>query len=275
LPDVAARYLNDLTKRGSRYWAVCPFHSDSEPTNFNIYPSDDNCYRFYCFVCEAAGDVVDFISAIEGCSIADSTKRLSKEQLPNVGEFKRKKLPPSQSTRWKPILPVPESAPAYDPKNTFNPERNKVVNYERIMERLDAYRGEKGELLFYVIRIKFSDKKMTPVITFCEGPDGERRWAAKRMNEPYPIMGLDELKARPEANVILVSGEKCKAELSAVSKTYVVISWLGGDKAIAKTDWIPIVGRKIYAWPDADNPGNLYMHKLSKIVDEIEKAGTG
>lgn len=281
LPEVVARYCGDLKQRGSKYWSLCPFHDDTHADNFNIYRTRAGHYAFRCFACGEAGDVIDFVAKIEGCDVAEAVKRLTGDALPQVGTYKPKPLPKNQEHDWIPIVPAPANAPPYNPERTFNPVAGEVKNYKRIMSRLDAYRGTKGELLFYVIRIEFDDKndkhrKATPVITYCEGPGGKRRWCAKRHNPPYTLLGLEELAARPKANVIVVSGEKCKAALTPVYKDYVVVTWLGGDDAVTQTDWSPLAGRNtVLCWPDADNPGNSAMNKMTKIVDEIEKNGTG
>lgn len=273
--EVVARYV-DIRRRGNVYYGKCPFHDDTNPS-FNVYEGDDQIWRYRCHACGESGDVIDFVSTIEGCDTAEAVKRLSGGNLPPVGTYVPKTLPRSQINLWEPIVPAPPDAPEYVPEFTFNPNRGRKVNYQRCMERLDPYYGPDGSLLFYVIRLRFSDgKKACPVITYCKGPKGERAWTAKRMKAPYPLQGLDELAARPNANVMLVSGEKCKAALSPVFTEYVVISWLGGDEAVNESDWSPLAAvDKIYLWPDADKSGNTAMNRIAKIVDGIEKSGTG
>jgi hypothetical protein len=276
LPDVIGRYV-DLRRSGARFWGLCPFHKDTKPTNFNVFRGKDGGGRYRCWACGESGDVVDFIARIEGVSIAEAVKILDGNALPDVGTYKPKTLPPSQVNEWNSISPVPEHATAYEPSVTLNPNHGRKVDYRQFMERLDPYFNTAGALVFYVIRVKYPDEaKMTIAVSWCRGPNGQECWAAKRPAPPHPIMGADEIAARPDAKVVLVSGEKCKAMLAPVFPEVIVITWLGGDKNIHNTDWSPLVDVKsVWQWADADIPGNNAMNKIAKIVAEIEKAGTG
>jgi hypothetical protein len=251
--DVASRYI-ELKRRGSEYVALCPFHGEKTPS-FTVYPSRDGLMRFRCFGCGAGsdgGDVIDFVSAIEGIEVSEACKRLSDGALPHVGTFKPP-LPPAvdQSQSWRPIVPVPDDAPEYDPARTFNPRRGATVAYQ--VTRKDAYRDANGRLLCWVVRLEFDDgKKICPTITYCVGPGGDKRWTAKRMEPPYPLQGLDDLAARPSDCVLLVSGEKCREAAAEHMKNFVAVTWLGGDQAVGSADIEPLKGRYIVYWPDAD-----------------------
>lgn len=273
LIDVAGRYM-DLRKRGANWWGLCPFHDDNKPTNFNIYTGKDGLQRYRCFACNESGDVLDFIQHIERLDVKQSAELLSDGVLPNVGEYVPPKKKPVEVDVWTTIVPAPDDAPRVDPTRVYNPVKCGYSNYTRLMKRLDEYKGEGGVLLFYVIRLEFADGTKLPIaLTWCKGPNGRQEWAAKRMPPPYPIMGLDELAARPKDKVIVVSGEKCKMELGKLFPEYVVITWLGGDQAVTSTDWTPLAGRaSVLLWPDADPSGNAAMNKLTKM---IEKSGTG
>jgi hypothetical protein len=276
LSEVAGRYCN-LTARGGKWWSLCPFHEDTKANNFNIYKGRDGASRYRCFSCGEGGDVVDFVSKIEGISAVEAIKMLERNTLPDVGTYVKKQLPPSQSNEWHPIVPVPPNATEYEPSRTLNPNHGRIVDYRWMMERLDPYYNAEGDLMFYVIRCRYPDGgKMTPVISWCRGPNGEELWAAKRPLPPFPLMGLDEITANPEKKVILVSGEKCRAALAPVFPEVVVATWLGGDEAIKDTDWSPLVNvPSILEWADKDAPGTNAMNKIAKIIDGIEKSGTG
>jgi putative DNA primase/helicase len=114
--------------------------------------------------------------------------------------------------------------------------------------------------------------KICPTITFCEGPDGQRRWAAKRMPAPFPLQGLDDLAARPDDWVLLVSGEKCRQGAAEHMHKFVVCTWMGGDQAVGSADIRPLLGRHIVLWADADPSSKRSMIDM---FNRIEKAGTG
>lgn len=276
LHTVVARYCPDLQLKGAQYWAICPFHDDSRPTNFNVYRAKDGTERFRCFVCDAHGDVIDFVSMIERCSKPEAVEKITGEALPAIGDFTPKKMPPNQTAAWVPIIPVPDDAPGYKPEITFNPTRDKLVNYKDLMTRLDPYHDAEGRLMFWVIRLRFDDgRKACPQITYCAGPGGERKWCARRMEPPFPMMGLDDLALHKGRQVLIVSGEKNKAEAQVEAPLFVVVTWLGGDSCVDKTDWSPLVGRRRNYHPDDDDSGRRAMKYIQDKLAEIEKSGTG
>jgi hypothetical protein len=279
LYHVAARYCTDLKERGGKYWCLCPFHDDHRATNFNIYRARDGEWRFRCFACGEHGDVIDFIALIEGIEGKDAINLLDSDHLPDVGTVKLKKPKPDATVEWEPIIPVPDDAPNYDPSDTFNPLKSASKNYDFGLRRLDPYFTGDGALICWVARVEFDDGvKICPTITFCRNvKTGEKRWCARRMDPPYPLQGLDDLAANPDAYIILVEGEKVKSEIDnflsdLIPDRFVVMTWLGGTNAVENVDWSPLEGKKVTYWEDADGPGRKAMNYAGK---QIEKAGTG
>ena len=72
--DLARRYL-DLRPMGNRLVAPCPFHQETKPS-FSINESEGT---FYCFGCQAAGDIFDFYSRINGSDFRDTLEALAEE----------------------------------------------------------------------------------------------------------------------------------------------------------------------------------------------------
>jgi len=201
LIEVASRYC-ELQKFGSEYKCLCPFHNDKNPS-LTFFAGSDGAWRYYCFACEAGGDVIDFVAAINSVDTAESARILTGGSLPaNTNITVKPEIPVDETKVWEPIIPVPDDAPKYNPAETFNPKAG-VVRCHR-PERIDPYYDGNGDLICYVTRFNINGEKITPVITYCEGPGGERKWCSKRMEPPYPIMGLDELAKRPTAHVLVV-----------------------------------------------------------------------
>ena len=59
LADMARRYV-ELRPAGSRLVAPCPFHQETKPS-FSI---NEEQGTFYCFGCQASGDIFDFYGRI-------------------------------------------------------------------------------------------------------------------------------------------------------------------------------------------------------------------
>jgi len=63
----------DLQQRGQDYWGNCPFHDERTPS-FKVNPRDK---LYYCFGCEASGDVFRFVEEKEGLDFAAAVESLA------------------------------------------------------------------------------------------------------------------------------------------------------------------------------------------------------
>lgn len=62
-----------LKRSGVRYQGLCPFHSEKSPS-FSVNGEEG---LYYCFGCQASGDQITFLRAIEGCSFVEAVERLA------------------------------------------------------------------------------------------------------------------------------------------------------------------------------------------------------
>jgi DNA primase len=60
---VVESYGIELKKQGQLYVGLCPFHDDKNTPNLIVYESTQS---FCCYACKKAGNVIKFISLIEG-----------------------------------------------------------------------------------------------------------------------------------------------------------------------------------------------------------------
>lgn len=265
LIDVASRYIQ-LKRQGSDYVGLCPFHEDHNPS-FSIYVGRDGIQRFICFSCQAAGDVIDFVQGIEGVEFEAACRRLTGGELPATGTHKPPPPKPTQEALWTPIVPVPDDAPEYNPKQTFNPKVGAMRIYKPT--RIDPYYDAQGRLMFYVVRLDYPDKKITPMVTWCKGPEGRRLWCCRYVNKPYPLCGLDQLAKRPDDAVLVVSGEKCYQYALQHVPSMVPVTWPGGDDGLKHTDIAPLIGRWVTVWPDADPSSRRSMLSLYNRLQRL------
>lgn len=96
--SVVSRYVQ-LTLRGGRYWACCPFHGE-KTASFTITPDKG---LFYCFGCHAGGNVFKFLSMIENISYFDAVK-LQAERLGISLPAQKKSPQETQQEREEKIL---------------------------------------------------------------------------------------------------------------------------------------------------------------------------
>lgn len=263
LVAVVGRYVQ-LRRAGKEYTGLCPFHGESSPS-FTVIPGKG---FVHCFGCGAHHDVIGFLMAITGCDFQEACVQLGAQEFRQAADGVRRELDAPLDVTWVPLMPVPEDAPDLIAGGgwtvpIWNPKRGRLRRMR--INRADAYRDSEGRLLGYVLRADISDrqtgkvKKWTPQVTWCVGPDGKRQWCIQHFPAPRPMLGLDALAAKPDADVLLVEGEKCRAAGAGAWGRLVVASWAGGSNAVPKTDWRPLEGRNVVLWPDADPAGRKAM----------------
>ncbi|MFM9863332.1 MAG: AAA family ATPase [Micropepsaceae bacterium] len=140
------------------------------------------------------------------------------------------------------------------------------------IRRVYDYNDANGRMLFRVMR--FEDEKGQKhyrPLTLWDLRNGHMNWKWQAPPSPRPLYGLDELAKRgPNAQVLIVEGEKAAKHARAFMKAYVVMTSMGGAKAAAHADWTVLAGRKVTIWPDADEAGRGYAQDVAAC---LAKAG--
>jgi hypothetical protein len=93
--------------------------------------------------------------------------------------------------------------------------------------------------------------------------NGVQGWHRKRPSNPLPLYGLNRLAAFPDADVLLCEGEKACDAAQALFPDRPCLSWYGGTGSVEYADLIPLQGRQVIVWPDADTPGREAAAKLA------------
>src|SRR3954454_10964939 len=62
-----------LKKVGQRWTGLCPFHAEKSPS-FSVNAEEG---LYYCFGCQAKGDVITFVREIEHLEFVDAVERLA------------------------------------------------------------------------------------------------------------------------------------------------------------------------------------------------------
>ena len=84
--DVVSQYVR-LTRRGSTYFGLCPFHNEKTPS-FSVTPGKQ---MYYCIGCGAGGNVYNFIMEYENYTFGEALKHLADRagvELPKI-EYSR------------------------------------------------------------------------------------------------------------------------------------------------------------------------------------------
>ena len=81
--DLVGSYVR-LDRKGSRYWACCPFHHEKTPS----FTVDEQRNMFYCYGCHVGGDVIRFVMDIENVDFMNACKMLAQRAGMEMPEFK-------------------------------------------------------------------------------------------------------------------------------------------------------------------------------------------
>jgi hypothetical protein len=134
--------------------------------------------------------------------------------------------PPRFTSPWRPILPVPEGAPA---PTTTHPKLGKPAQEW-------PYRDAGGRLLGIVCRFEPKGGKEIRSLVYAEHQKFERQWRWLGFPRPRPLYGVDRLHARPDAPVIVTEGEKAADAAALLLPEHVAITSPGGSKAAKAAD---------------------------------------
>ena len=75
--EVVSPYVR-LTRKGDRFWGLCPFHQDKNPS-FTVVDTGTNGGFFKCFACGKGGGLFQFIQEIEHVTFPEAVEILAKQ----------------------------------------------------------------------------------------------------------------------------------------------------------------------------------------------------
>ena len=96
LEAVLCHYQIPLRKNRYQLEGCCPIHRGKRPDSFRVSLTRN---VFHCFACQASGDVLDFVAAMEHCSIREAALRL--DRWFRTGSPDQSHLPPVRPSMRK------------------------------------------------------------------------------------------------------------------------------------------------------------------------------
>lgn len=246
---------------GSQYVVLNPTRVDNTLGSFKIHISKGIWKDFSTN--DSGSDPISLYAYINGLSQFDAAKELAKEYniMPMNNKTKKKK---EEENKLIQIIPVPEDAskpPIAHPR---------LGKYNKGW----AYRDINGRLMGYVVRFDTGEgrKEFYP-LTFRKDEKGNCRWHWKSFDKPRPLYGLNLLKKYPDSQVLMVEGEECAYEGHKLFPIPVT-TWEGGTNSTSYIDVLPLKGRKVILFPDADKKKYPKNHKrVGEVMDMEEQPG--
>lgn len=248
---VAGTYTT-LQKRGAEFVGCCPFHADNNPS-FYVSPVKGFAK---CFGCGWGGDVIKIIMEAEGLDFKAAVERLGAGSWEATFEKVTKKVVETTFVSLRP--PQGVASPNFTTKRYGAPTSVYPIT------DLDGY------VLGWEVRYLVDGKKENRIWSYGQEPDCKPGWTMRVFNVPRPLFGLDQLTARPKAQVMVFEGPKKAMAGRKLFPTKACISWTGGAENWHKHDWNVLRGRNpdipVVIWPDADTQiANEYNAKKLQI----------
>lgn len=237
-----------LTKDGTEYAGLCPFHSEKTPS-FKVNPEKQiatcfgGCGTFDVFALVQKMECIDFIAAKDRVA-----SMIGLERPPEfAARFKKARRHPERVTSD----PPPDAAPpAFDKHPLGTPQAIYPIC------RTDGF------VIGYEARYVDAEGKKQPRIwTWANG-----KWGLGQFSGARPLYGLHTLALRPKAPVFVSEGPKKADAIWKLLPMYASVSLLNGCGSILKHDWNPLRGRAIIIWPDADMPGRKAGLQIAELL---------
>ncbi|MDT9046461.1 hypothetical protein RSW36_25255, partial [Escherichia coli] len=248
---VVPQWLPGGELRGAEYVVANPTRNDRNPGSFTInlrkgvwkdYATGDGgadlvSLYAYVFHNNDQGAAARELAQNLGVRIGDAETRQRAHDA---------KVHRIEDAKPEPVMPVPAhaSAPTFKHPRWGQPSTTW------------AYRDADGNVLMYVCRFDpEGERKQVVPYSWCKHPDGTERWAWRDITGPgaRPLYGLDRLAAMPDADVMVVEGEKAAdAGQEIFGDAAAVVTWMGGVETADRARVRAMAGRRVILWPDFD-----------------------
>ncbi len=158
--DIVSQYVA-LKRSGRNYFGLCPFHNEKSPS-FAVSPDKQ---IFHCFGCGVGGNVIHFISKIEGLNFRESIELLAEKanitlpKLESIGDNKTQELKDK-------IYQINKEAAYFYHENLYKPSakpaqeyvKKRKLNNATLKSFIIGYSGNFDELYKFLKSKGFSDE---------------------------------------------------------------------------------------------------------------------
>ena len=124
LADMARRYV-ELRSVGSRLVAPCPFHQETKPS-FSI---NEEQGTFYCFGCQASGDIFDFYGRLNGLDFKETLQALAEEAGVQLEAYRPNPQARQERSQKRDMLKMHELAASHFHSNLSAPAAQACRDY--------------------------------------------------------------------------------------------------------------------------------------------------
>jgi hypothetical protein len=133
-----------------------------------------------------------------------------------------------------------------------------------------SYFNADGTLACIVCRYNLlgTDEHGKPKKEFRPWVTDDRVWKQRAPERPRPLYNLLQLIKRPEAEVLIVEGEKAAEQAGKRFPDVVPVTSIGGAEGANASDWSVLRERHVLIWRDKDLSGLKYEKRVEKLALE-------
>lgn len=261
--ELLKEWLPDGHARGKEWVSKNPTRRDQSEGSFSVNMTTGSWGDFATD--DGGGDLISLHAYLTGLSQSQAAVEVADRlRLSKDINHDRTKHVKSEAHGWKPLLPVPDSAP--EPSMDHRDHGSPAAAW--------TYRDVEGRRLAHVVRFdKGEGGKTFLPLTYCRhGRTGRTAWRWKGLPAPRILYNLDRLAANPDRPVVVVEGEKAADAATELLPDHVVVTSSNGASNARYADWSSITGKDVVIWPDHDAPGRDYADTVGELV--TGKAGS-
>ena len=247
--DVASAvqgWLPDGKRVGGEWVARNPTRADRKPGSFSINLTTGAWADFASG--DAGGDVISLFAYLfhGGDNVAAARELAGQYRIDAAPSAPQTNVRKIDEAKPRVIMPAPADAPRPD---FTHPSHGKP-------SRVWPYYDAEGRILLFVCRFDpAGERKQIVPLSWCDHPGKPSRWTWRGVTgtDKRPLYGQDRLAAQPDADVLVVEGEKtADAAQAIVGRDFAVVAWLGGTACSDRINLRPLAGRRVWLWPDFD-----------------------
>ncbi|PPE05197.1 DNA primase [Williamsoniiplasma lucivorax] len=122
--SIISSYIQ-VQKKGRNFWAVCPFHNDSDPS-MSVSP-EKKIYK--CFSCGASGNALDFVKNYKHLDFVSAVVELAEQVGVDLGDFKNHQVKSKYTPQQEKLFEINEQAMHLFKTILFSGEGVKAIEY--------------------------------------------------------------------------------------------------------------------------------------------------
>ncbi len=111
----------NLSRKGNRYWGVCPFHQEKTPS----FSASREKQMFYCFGCHAGGNIFSYIMKRDGLEFREALEVLAAKAGVEIVQSRDKK----SLDKHKQVIAVNNTAAEYYHQLLMSPRGSRAREY--------------------------------------------------------------------------------------------------------------------------------------------------